>query len=323
MFRSAAIQTLQRAQQLNTQQTTSIRTLVTAAQKRALNNEQIAGKGTTKASAGSVKSSTPSSTSSTGSTGATPPPSGGGGGTSSSPLLPVIGGISVASGIAYYMDLIPTGEKSSKEEVKEPSPTTTVPVREKVADTVIESKEEEPAVPVVESKKVEKKKTKKKKAVASGNRVINISAPSTDGRQSEHVAVVEHDPSGNRVSVAKFSETYGGGTASSSTGAKTEETTSVAATEGKIVSSLTSIKAAEEELTSVTSSKIDDALTQAHVTMRATLDESFLKDLDKLTENELRIRIAQLATEMGERTKWEAVRLREFLSMKEKEVADK
>mmetsp|Transcript_5896 Transcript_5896/g.8851 ORF Transcript_5896/g.8851 Transcript_5896/m.8851 type:complete len:468 (+) Transcript_5896:42-1445(+) len=83
------------------------------------------------------------------------------------------------------------------------------------------------------------------------------------------------------------------------------------------------IAEAQKELVSVTSGKIDIALQQAHATMRATLDEAFLKDLETLNEAELRVRIVQLASEMGERTKWEAVRLREFLGMKEKEVSEK
>jgi hypothetical protein len=33
--------------------------------------------------------------------------------------------------------------------------------------------------------------------------------------------------------------------------------------------------------------------------------------------------VVQLASEMNERAKWEAVRLKEFLAMKEKEVGEK
>ena len=277
---------------------------MTAAQKRALNNEQIAGKETT-TKATEVKSPTSSS----GSGGATPtPPSGGSDG--SSPILPIVGGLAVAGGVAYYMDLIPMGGNKEKEGKKEEAPV-------KKEAPVVEKKEK-----VVEKKPiVVEKKNESTKPNSTGNRVINISAPSTDGRSSEPISVVEHDPSGSRVSVAKFSQVY----APTEETAKqpTEETTSSSSEEEKFVPSLTSIAAAESELTSVTSSKIDDALKLAHVTMRATLDETFLKDLDKLNENELRVRIAQLASEMGERTKWEAVRLREFLSMKEKEVGDK
>jgi mitofilin len=48
-----------------------------------------------------------------------------------------------------------------------------------------------------------------------------------------------------------------------------------------------------------------------------------LKGLDDLSSSELRVKVVQLATEMGERAKWEAVRLREFLALKEKEVGEK
>jgi hypothetical protein len=37
----------------------------------------------------------------------------------------------------------------------------------------------------------------------------------------------------------------------------------------------------------------------------------------------LRIKVAQLAAELSERTKWEAVRLKEFLALKEQETAHK
>ena len=52
----------------------------------------------------------------------------------------------------------------------------------------------------------------------------------------------------------------------------------------------------------------------------ATLDAA---ELDGMTETELKIRLVQLAKDLEERTKWEAVRLKEFLAMKEKEVEDK
>ncbi|CAN0384392.1 unnamed protein product, partial [Scytosiphon promiscuus] len=45
-----------------------------------------------------------------------------------------------------------------------------------------------------------------------------------------------------------------------------------------------------------------------------------LKDLD---EDSLRFRVAQLATELQERTKWEALRLMDGVQKKEAEIAQK
>ena len=46
----------------------------------------------------------------------------------------------------------------------------------------------------------------------------------------------------------------------------------------------------------------------------------YLVNIDSLTTPELRTRLIQLATEMSNRTKWEAARLNEFLTVKEREV---
>lgn len=322
-FRSAITHTLRRAQQqsstnvatqlhkssnmTSTSNKIASRSLVTSAQKRALNKDQIAGKDASKAA-------TPASA-----TTATATPASSGGGSSGGSggggiIVPLVALGAAGAGGAYYMDMIPMGgkDKEAKEEEKAP-----VEEKEVVAaavestPVVVEEKKEETVVTKVED--VVEVKESAAPAAATG-RVTNISVPSPIGRKSEVVTPTEHTPNGNRVSVAKFSQVYG---------SSDVETPKESVKVEKATSSLPTVVEAEKELTSVTSSKIDDALKQAHVTMRATLDESFLKDLDTLSDSELRIRIVQLASEMGERTKWEAVRLREFLSMKEKEVADR
>lgn len=45
-------------------------------------------------------------------------------------------------------------------------------------------------------------------------------------------------------------------------------------------------------------------------------------DLEQLSATQLQGRIVQLAMELKDRTKWEALRLKEFLAMKEQEVAN-
>jgi MICOS complex subunit MIC60 len=49
---------------------------------------------------------------------------------------------------------------------------------------------------------------------------------------------------------------------------------------------------------------------------------SMTSDLDQLSPSQLQVRVVQLATELQDRTKWEAVRLKEFLALKERETAD-
>jgi len=73
-------------------------------------------------------------------------------------------------------------------------------------------------------------------------------------------------------------------------------------------------------------SSISDSVAELNVVssaMKKELDETILKDINSLDASELRYRIIQLAAEMKERTKWEALRLREFLGQAEKNAADK
>ena len=64
------------------------------------------------------------------------------------------------------------------------------------------------------------------------------------------------------------------------------------------------------------------ALLESHQSVWSAMDEAYFQDLDSLTPAQLKARVVQLATEMKDRTKWEAVRLKEFLAMKEKETAN-
>jgi len=86
---------------------------------------------------------------------------------------------------------------------------------------------------------------------------------------------------------------------------------------------LTTASAAMSELQSNQSLQNSKTLAAAQAALRSDLDRQYFSDLDTLSPSELRTRVIQLATEMSDRTKWEAVRLKEFLAMKEKEVGDK
>lgn len=84
-----------------------------------------------------------------------------------------------------------------------------------------------------------------------------------------------------------------------------------------------SVEEAVKELEKGLEEETSATLAKAHKSIRARFNESLFSDLDQMSAAELRVRVVQLATEMEERTKWEAVRLKEFLAMKEKETADK
>ena len=303
----------------------SNRTMITSAQKRKLQKDQLgstdkATATTTKAGNNGVGAPTAKPPTKT----VTPlPPSGGSGG-GGTPLPLLAGMAAVAVGGAYYMDLIPKDLLPASSD-------------EKVTAKVVEKEEEKPvavaaAVAVVEKKEAEKSKVVNKeqkeetKSDSNGNRVIQISAPSNEGRTSEPVSAIGHPEGGSRVSVEEFSALYSAKAKASADDAvnAASSATATAAAAAAIEITASDAKDAEQELfaSTVGRSKINEELAKAHALMKATVDETYLKDLDSLTESELKIRIVQLSSEMNERTKWEAVRLREFLGMKEKEVGE-
>lgn len=277
---------------------------ITSAQKRALQKEQISPlEKTSKPPTKTVSPPPP--------TASVPPSS-----SSSGNFLPaVVGLIAVGVGGAYAMGIIPPDVLAALPGGK---------------------KDEEPNQ---SEKKVPKDETKvdkpdvlvdaeKTTTAATGNRVLNIHAPSTQGRRSDPIAVPPHAMDGNRVSVKKFSEYYGGSPAE-----ETDSKEAVAGSENENVGksdpakeiTTAMISEAQKELKSsgFGNNSIDQEVEKTYQMSKGTIDEAFLKDLEGLTMNELKIRIVQLASEMNDRTKWEAVRLREFLAMKEKEIAEK
>ncbi|GMI41166.1 hypothetical protein TeGR_g14026, partial [Tetraparma gracilis] len=74
---------------------------------------------------------------------------------------------------------------------------------------------------------------------------------------------------------------------------------------------ISSIAQSEEELRVVSAA------------LKKELDETVLKDIEKLDAPALRYRLVQLAAEMKERTKWEALRLSQFLAQAEKANSDR
>ena len=239
------------------------------------------------------------------------PPSGDG--VASGLVAPALGIATVIAGGAYYFDVF-----GLKEEAKQTAVPTTEPAKEDVSeDPVYEVKsegigdllgeatqEEEEPSPAAEDPVHEVKTTggdaeakeeppASERGPAAGNRVLEINVPKVTQREVPPVRVIEHPASGNRVEMH------------------------VNKPKEKVP---TAMDAAKELLKPEQRAA---ALEAAYKAIRVTQDTSLFEDLDHLTPSELKVRVVQLASEMKNQTKWEAVRLQEHLARKEKEVAEK
>lgn len=76
-----------------------------------------------------------------------------------------------------------------------------------------------------------------------------------------------------------------------------------------------------QELQKQLAERSSSSLSEAHQEL-AKLHSLDMGDIENLTITQLKVRLVQMAKDLEERTKWEAVRLKEFLAMKEKETAD-
>lgn len=262
----------------------------TSSQKRALNKDQLEGR--TSAPAVPPPSSAPSSTAAT---------SGGGSGGGTGIVLAALG-LAAAGGAVYYYSNSPMESKSPlpvliPAAVKEDDAPTT---------TVATAKEEEKDTPSTTMEETKAVKVEKAPDVQPQHRVSTIEVPAKM-KNSAAVATgttsppaTPHPEQGNRVSMhPKKSQV-----------AKPIDDTSM--TE----KALTELRAQQTE-------QAAQALLESHQSVWATMDAQFFSDLDALNPSQLKARIVQLATEMKDRTRWEAVRLKEFLAMKEKETGDK
>jgi len=143
------------------------------------------------------------------------------------------------------------------------------------------------------------------------NRVVSIAVPpkmkntaAPGDASSPEAPIAAHPPGGNRVRTVAPSK--------SQPQPPSDIMTSSAVTERAVA-----------ELRKGSETEARDAVVESHQSLWTEMDASFFSDLDSLTPSQLKARIVQLATEMKDRTKWEAVRLKEFLAMKEKETADR
>ena len=310
------------------------------AHKRALSKKQLEGKKDANTSTKtSVTKETPgggsggSSTKSTadGVNKVSPPSDGGSSGGGGGALLPILALAGVGIGGAYYNGLIPgLGDDvisdvvsiAKKEEKK---------VSKELKEVVDEVKEvtKQGAVAIVEAEQTPPPKKDDMPAAPKEEEVVEV--------EREEIEVsLDHPEDGNRVDLTKintFYETVNEGKAKQDEAQAEEQAALVAANkatqynesnETRIdpMSAITTAETAMSELQSSSTLENSNTLKAAKAALQSDLDSEYFSDLDTLSESELRIRVVQLATEMSDRTKWEAVRLKEFLSMKEKEVGD-
>jgi len=242
-------------------------------------------------------------------------------------LLPILllGGAGV--GGAYYNGIIPDeylpdilkgGESSAPPKKKE----AVVKVAKELEEAVEEvAREKEIAVAATAEEEVAKEVVEEVKEVEVVEEVEEIIEP------------IEHPENGNRVDLAKintFYETVNAGRvkqaeeeAREAAARATEYNESDETQPVDPMSALTTAANAMSELQSNAVLENSQTLAAAKAALRSDLDASYFADLENLSDAQLRVRIVQLATEITDRTKWEAVRLKEFLALKEKEVGDK
>jgi hypothetical protein len=125
----------------------------------------------------------------------------------------------------------------------------------------------------------------------SGNRVLVIETPKGTTRSDPPAPVKGHPEGGHRVLMHPSK----GGVAG--------------------------VDTALQELQKQLAERSSSSLSEAHLEL-AKLHSLDMGDIDDLTITQLKVRLVQMAKDLEERTKWEAVRLKEFLAMKEKETAD-
>jgi mitofilin len=331
--------------------TTSIyrRTFVSKSEKRVLTQQQVGGPGDaaspTTANAATATPPRPTAAKTAASTNQPPEEASHPYAFASSPTaLGVIAVTVLGGGVAYYlrfhsgMDVFQGKKPSSNTPVPPPitapAPSATPPA---IIVTSVEKKAPEPVV-VVES--VDGTSEEKMAAIAGKPVPEELTTP-----VAAAVVLVDHDPSppppieehvvepiGNRVTSIHVppkdphlplpdlpkdpGHPEGGNRVAMSIIPKTTTTTPAPTI-------IATAQDAAMELDAAIHQEAVHTLHRAQQALKSTLEDTWLQDLDHLTPTQLRIRIVQLAKELQERTKWEAVRLKEFLAMKEDETADR
>ncbi|KAL7546672.1 hypothetical protein ACHAWF_010008 [Thalassiosira exigua] len=259
--------------------------------------------------------------------------SGGGDGGGGVPIFPLLllGGVGL--GGAYYNRLIPEeylhemlqGEGAFLPKKDVPKAKVEKGLREAVDEATKAPEPVAPAQPAEEEPAVEEE------APATAN------APPAPEKEEEEAEVeeevsLEHPEGGSRVDIDKISafyQTVNEGRAKQAeegareAAARATEYNEAEDTQTDPMSAVAAAADAMAELQSTASLQNSQTLAAAKTALRSDLDAEHFADLESLSAADLRVRVVQLASEMSDRTKWEAVRLKEFLAMKEKEVGDR
>mmetsp|Transcript_3659 Transcript_3659/g.8835 ORF Transcript_3659/g.8835 Transcript_3659/m.8835 type:complete len:643 (-) Transcript_3659:125-2053(-) len=274
----------------------------TSREKRALTEQQV--KGTGGGTARTTKASTPPPPPTT------PPASSGGGGGGGGSMVPMLAVLAVAGGggAAYYFDVFggsssPSGDESKqqKEEEKRQKKNPVTVVEADVVETTKDDGTVQEEV-VVTEETVSGGELKDAAAV-----VVSTEQEAEVVEQAAPVVVVEEPKTESPAPVTT--------TAAAAVASEPAPLSSSSLDESKIMETLNELKAQLD-------AKTDKALTEAHreLAKLSTLD---MDDLESMTPTQLKVRLVQMAKDMDEQAKWEAVRLQEFLALKEREVEDK
>lgn len=330
----------------------------TSEKKRALNAQQL--KGSSKTEAATTTQSPPTTAAVEGS--AVAADSGGGGG-GVGPLLALLlatGGAGAAYYNGYLDEYLGGGQKKSapvvqkeKEDKKKPKTNNTnvsekVPAPQKVAKTTkvaaaaskTTTKGDESLAKVAKEEiALSKKEMEEFNEIIAD--VIGEATEEAEGLMEAVAAIAEEEK--NNAAAAKAAKVAAKAAAASK---KKQERASkkAAAAEAAIAAAAaqeppiamvsatietsaldeSKILAEIEDLKKQLNARSDTALEQAHTELAklGMLDVMGI-DIDKMTQSQLKVRLVQMARDLEERTKWEAVRLQEFLNMKEKEVEDR
>lgn len=140
-----------------------------------------------------------------------------------------------------------------------------------------------------------------KDAESSGNKVRDVQiSPGMKNTEGKSPSIMIHPEGGNRVNVRLE---------------KAKEPTDVRDS-----------KMTDQAIAKLGGSRTEEAATslvESHQSAWSSMDATYFHDLESLTVSQLKARVVQLAAEIKDQARWEAVRLKEFLTMKEKEIEAK
>ena len=316
----------------------------TSREKRSLNSKQIKGEASRTATATAAKTqktTTSTSNNTAAADAATPGNVSGGGGAGTGAVLGLlaIGGGGAAA--AYYNDILPDllgdsppkQQNDSTEKEKTPPQADAAVVKEKTPPqavaAVVKKKED--------TKNADKKTTMSMEQILPAKEVEELKESIAEASVEEpppavviaEVVTEKVDSVVPAIPVLLATVTEENSAVATPAAMATTEPQTPIAVKSSIPTSSSSLDGSKimaeiEELKKELHKQSDKALTEAHTELaKLTSMDVMSQELDFMTSSQLKVRLVQMAKDLEERTKWEAVRLQEFMSMKEKEVEDR